>query len=126
MIYMLTDPEWKIMEYLWENTPVSGRRVASQMETETGWKRTTTLTYLQRMENKGIIRCDCTSDKKMYSPVLTREQATLDESTAFIQRIYNGSVSLMVNFLAQKQKLSKNEIKQLYEILERAEKENDN
>ena len=54
---------------------------------------------------------------------LMEEDAALREAESFLDRVYKGSVSLLVSALTQKQALSRREIDELYAILQQAEKE---
>ena len=52
----LTQAEWSVMECLWEAGPLTGREVVQSMEKSCGWSRSTTLTLLSRLENKGALK----------------------------------------------------------------------
>ena len=45
----------------------------------------------------------------------------MQETRGFLERVYEGSVSLMVDAMASSKALSKQEIEELYEILRKAE-----
>ena len=46
------------------------------------------------------------------------------ETQGFLNRVYQGSVSMMVSAITQKQNLSQEEIDELYAILHKAEEAN--
>ena len=117
----LTEAEWSVMECLWEQSPRTGREITQHMETEEGWSRSTTLTLLSRLEAKGAITTDSAATKKTFCPVLRREDAALHETEDFLSRVYHGSVSMLVSSLTKKQALSKEEIRQLHDILDQLE-----
>ncbi len=54
----LSEAEWNIMESLWEYSPKVGSQITADMVTRTGWSRSTTLTMLKRMSEKGLIACE--------------------------------------------------------------------
>lgn len=120
----LTSPEWNLMECLWEASPRTGREAAQYLEKHVGWSRSTTLTMLRRMTDKGLIRCDEKDGVKIYFPLIGREDAAVKETDDFINRVYKGSVSLMMSAVTKKQPLTKEEIDELYAILREAEEEN--
>ena len=121
----LTAAEWSIMECLWERAPLLGREVTEQMQVRCGWSRSTTLTLLSRMEAKGTVAAAYDAGKKTFSPLVCREDAALQEAENFLERVYKGSLSLMVSSLTRKQFLSREEIEELYAILRETE-EKDN
>ena len=53
---VLSEAEWNIMESLWESSPKVGSQITADMAVRTGWSRSTTLTMLKRMCEKGLIR----------------------------------------------------------------------
>ena len=56
-----------------------------------------------------------------YTPNLQRDQAVRGETRSFLDKVYRGSVGLMVSALAEDRALSRAEIDELYEILHKAE-----
>ena len=113
----LTDAEWNIMEGLWENAPLTGREITESMEKRMGWNRSTTLTLLRRLEEKGAIESNDDGRKKLFLPIISREEVALQETEEFLERIYNGSVSMMISALTKKKALAKSEIDELYAML---------
>ena len=122
----LTSTEWNLMECLWDSAPRSGRDAVEYMKDTVGWSRSTTLTMLRRMSEKGIIACTDEDGMKVYSPLIPREAAVQRETDSFLSRVYQGSVSSMMNAITKKQKLSKAEIDELYAIIRQAEEAQNN
>lgn len=122
----LTHGEWNLMECLWEKSPRTGREAVEYLERSVGWSRSTTLTLLRRMTEKGIIRCGEVEGVKVYSPLIRREDAVVRETDHFLSRVYKGSLSMMVSAITRKQTLSQEEINELYAILRKAEEGNAN
>ena len=117
----LTAAEWNLMECLWDDSPRTGREATQYMKDAVGWTRSTTLTMLRRMTDKGLIKCDESGGIKTYSPLVRREDAALRETEDFISRVYKGSVSMLMSAITRKQELSRQEIDELYDILRQAE-----
>lgn len=119
---LLTAAEWHLMECLWEASPRTGREATDYLEQHAGWSRSTTLTMLRRMTDKGFISCSEKDGIKVYTPLLPREDAQRRTTEDFLHRVYHGSVSMLMSAITQKQKLSRQEIDELYAILRQAEK----
>lgn len=119
----LTEGEWYVMECLWESSPRTGREAVEYLKEHNNWSRSTTLTMLRRMTEKGIIRCDESGEMRNYYPLVERSAVVIEETENFLERIFNGSITSMVCAFTEKQSLSKDEIDELYAILDRA-KEN--
>lgn len=119
---LLTAAEWHLMECLWAWSPRTGREAVEDLEQRAGWSRSTTLTMLRRMTDKGLIACREEGGVKVYEPLLLRDEAAGCTTRDFLHRVYHGSVSMMMSAITQKQELSRQEIDELYAILRQAEK----
>lgn len=120
----LTQAEWSVMECLWAAGPLTGREVTQRMEKTCGWSRSTTLTLLSRLEAKGALESvSAEKGPKVFSSLLRREDAALGETKDFLDRVYQGSLSLMVSALTKKQALSREELDELYELLKGLEED---
>ena len=117
----LSSAEWNVMECLWENAPLTGRDATERMAQRMGWNRSTTLTLLRRLEEKGAVMSDSEGGKKLFVPLISREEAAVQETESFLERVYQGSLSMMVNAMTKKRTLSKNEIDELYAMLQSIE-----
>jgi BlaI family penicillinase repressor len=117
----LTNTEWNLMECLWDASPRSGREATDYLQERVGWTRSTTLTMLRRMTEKSLVRCEEKDGMKVYSPLVRREDAVIKETDDFLNRVYKGSVSMMMSAITKKQALTKEEIGELYAILREAE-----
>ncbi|MGI6031777.1 MAG: BlaI/MecI/CopY family transcriptional regulator [Eubacteriales bacterium] len=120
----LTPAEWNVMECLWAHAPRTGREAVEDLAQRAGWSRSTTLTMLRRMTQKGLLRCEEIQGCNAYFPLISREEAVQQETKDFLSRVYQGSISLMMSSMVQKQALSKEEMDQLYNILQQAEEAN--
>ena len=117
----LTNAEWGLMECLWEDAPRTAMQAANCMKESVGWAKSTTLTMLRRMTDKGYILCDDSGSAKRYVPAIQRGDAVTQETKDFLNKVYCGSVSMMMSTITKKQELSQQEIDELYRILNRAE-----
>ena len=117
----LTPTEWNLMECLWAHSPRTGREATEYLEEKMGWSRSTTLTLLRRMTEKGLVHCQEEGGVKTYAPLIGREDAAQRETASFLDRVYHGSVSMMVSAMTEKKDLSREEIDALYAILRQAE-----
>lgn len=121
----LTEAEWQVMECLWAAAPQTGRAIIDALHGTTGWSRSTTLTLLRRLEDKGAVSAESEDGVKHYRPQVAREDAAVQETEHLLERVYQGSVSLMVSSLVKKQTLSQEEIDKLYAILREVEENHD-
>ena len=121
----LTASEWNILNCLWEHSPQTVMQLVGELEKTVGWARSTTITTLHRMEAKGLVRCERAGRGTAYVPLVERDRAALAETRSFLDRVYQGSVGMMMSAMAQRQGLSRDQIAQLRAILDQAEQEAD-
>ena len=122
----LTNSEWNILSILWAESPQTVMQMVSKLKETVGWAKSTTITTLRRMEKKGLVHCEITGKAKYYTPIVKEEQAVIAETHNFLERIYRGSVGLMLSTMAERQELSREEIAELREILAKAEERSGN
>lgn len=122
---ILGQSEWIIMEKLWENSPRTIMQLFHSLEVEPGWSKSTVNTLLGRMVDKGIIYYEDGGKAKQYYPMVKREEAALAETESLLERVYKGSVSMMMSTLVKKKQFSREEIEELHDILNELEEKND-
>ena len=118
---MLTESEWSVMKCLWESLPRTGRELTDILAEEEGWSRSTVLTFLKRLEDKGAVISDMDSGVKLFSPLAKQEDVALREAENLIKKAYKGSISMLLSAFTKKQTLSREEIDELYDIIQQAE-----
>ncbi len=114
----LTASEWSVLTSLWENSPQTVMQLVADLNERVGWAKSTTITTLRRMEEKGLVNVEQGARGKRYTPAVEREQAATAETHSFLDRVYQGSVGLMMSAMAKRQELSRDEVAELRSILD--------
>ena len=114
----LNASEWNVLNCLWEDHPRTVMQLVADLEASVGWAKSTTITTLRRMEEKGLVRVEQAGRGKAYLPAVEREQAVIAETHSFLDRVYQGSVGLMMSAMAKRQELSAAEVAELRAILD--------
>ena len=117
----LTASEWSVLDSLWRESPQTVMQLVANLGKTVGWAKSTTITTLRRMEEKGLVHCETVGKGKSYTPTVEQEKAEIQETRSFLERVYRGSVGLMMSAMAQRQELSREDIAELREILRKAE-----
>ena len=69
----ISDSEMKIMNLIWEeNSPVTTAWLMERLR-DTGWKATTLLTFLSRLEEKGCLTMKKVGRQNFYEAAFSRE-----------------------------------------------------
>ncbi len=117
----LSDAEWKIMNLLWESAPRTMMQLTNALKDGTGWTKHTVMSFLKRMEEKGALHYEEGGKAKLYYPDLKREEASLQETEEFLERVFQGRMGMMLNTMVQQKALTREELAELHKILEAAE-----
>ena len=118
----LSDGEWKIMNVLWEKGAGTITELTAALQSETGWDKHIIITMLGRMEKKGAVAFKVNGRAKQFYPLISRNEVSIRETRGFLNKVYRGSIGMMVNAMIDDRALTKEDIAELYEILEQAEK----
>ena len=54
----LTSSEWSVLTCLWEDSPRTVMQLVAALGEQVGWAKSTTITTLRRMEEKGLVRVE--------------------------------------------------------------------
>ena len=108
------------MEVLWDRAPRTIMQITAELEPATGWTKHTVISFLKRMEKKGAVSWVEEGRARAYSPAYPKEEAVAEEGERFLDRVFGGSLGLMVSSMAGSRGLSEDEIAELSDILEKA------
>ena len=117
-----TEAEWKIMELLWDRAPRPMSEITKELEPATGWSRHTVITLLKRMQEKHTVAVDESGDVKMYSPLISREEASRMQTKKLLNRVFSGKASLLINHLVDSGEITLKEMDELMDMLHKSEK----
>ncbi len=116
----ISESEWKVMEVIWNKQGLLIGEIREALK-DSGWSYSTIKTLVIRLVNKGML---CTEDSdrgKRYFSVVDEEKSRNQETRSFIDRIYNGSVKMMVSSLVKDSNLSDSEAEELYSLIDKME-----
>lgn len=77
---------------------------------------------VRRMTEKKLICYEENGKTKYFFPKVDKQDVVVQETRDFLQRIYDGSVGMMMSALVRQDDLSAEDIQELQEILKAAEK----
>lgn len=118
----LSDGEWKIMNVLWEKGAATIMELTADLQGKTGWDKHIIITMLNRMTKKGAVSYKIVGRAKQFYPVVSRNEVSIRETRGFLDKVYRGSIGMMVNAMVEDKALTQEDIAELYKILEQAEK----
>ena len=118
MTIVLSNTEWKLMNKLWEKSPMTIMQLTHALSDEVGWTKQTVITMLSRLEGKGAVRYEQGARAKLYFPAVTRRDAQLTETENFLDKVFGGRLGLMMSTLADSRGLTPEDVEELSEILQ--------
>ncbi|MGN0964918.1 BlaI/MecI/CopY family transcriptional regulator [Dysosmobacter sp. HCP28S3_G4] len=116
----LSDAEWKLMNLLWEQSPRTIMELTAAAREDTGWSKNTVITMLSRLEAKGAVRHEEGGRAKRYFPVISQAETAREETKNFLDKVYGGSLGLMMSAMVDSRALSEADIAELSAILDKA------
>ena len=114
----ITDSEWVVMKVLWEKSPLLNRDIIKSVSERSKWNTKTIDTLLRRLVDKGAVGYKLLNSKvREYFPLVSHEECEKVESETFLKKVYDGSVSMLIAGLLKHQKVSKEELEKLRELI---------
>ena len=119
MSIKLFDSELRVMEILWREGDTTAKRIAEILSEQISWSKTTTYTIIKRCIDKSAIeRCE---PNFICRPLITVEEARERETTALIDKMYDGAADQLVASILGRKNLSPEEIERLKRIVSELE-----
>ncbi len=116
----ISDAEWKIMNILWDNSPLpcTITQLTKILSSTTGWTKHTVMALLKRLEEKDAVYYEDGERAKQYYAKIPQNEAMIEETKSFLDKTFKGKLGLMINTLISEEAISKEEMDELYHILE--------
>ncbi len=117
----LSDSEWKLMTELWPCPPKTLTNLTAALKESCGWTKSTVVTLLGRMVQKGAIYYEEGERARMYYPAVSRADLASTETDSFIDKVYGGNTGMLLSALVDGERLSDAELDQLHTLLDKAQ-----
>lgn len=112
--YQICNSDYRFLSILWDHAPVGSGELVKLCREELGWKKSTTYTEIKRLCEKGLIK----NENAVVEPLVSRETVQAQESDAFVERTFAGSLpGFLAAFLGGK-KLSDDEVERLKKLID--------
>ncbi|MFZ0430715.1 MAG: BlaI/MecI/CopY family transcriptional regulator [Acidobacteriota bacterium] len=116
----LSDAEWIVMNAVWDRPVESSvRDVLEVVEPQTSWAYQTVQTIMVRLAQKKALRSRLRANTRLYTALITREQAQRSALKSLIEKAFAGAAGPLVQALVSEEYLTPVEKKQVAELLER-------
>ncbi len=113
----LFDSEAKVMDIIWNCSPVSAKEVSVIAGETIGWNKNTTYTVLKKLEAKGFIKRH--DPGFICTPLVSKEEVQKAEAESLIKKFFGGSRKALFSALLEDEKLSGSELDELRELIDK-------
>lgn len=121
----ISPAEFEVLDVLWDDYPATSSEVVARLTERKDWHEKTVKTLLGRLVKKQVLSYQKQQRQYLYSPLIAREDYTEKETENFVSRLFKGKIAPMVAGFANQQSLSKQDVDELKQLIEKWEQDND-
>lgn len=109
--------EYRFLNILWENEPISSPKLVQLCNEQLGWKKSTTYTVIKKLINKGIVK----NENTIVSALVTKEEVDRQDSEELLQRTSKGNIPAFFAAFLKDRKLSREDAEHIRQIIDQME-----
>ena len=110
---LLCESEFRMMDIIWDNSPLESRQLVKLCEEKLSWKKSTTYTIIRKLCEKELVQ----NDNSVVTFLIPREQVQEYESEHLVQKSFGGSLPAFVSAFLGNGRISKEEAEELIELI---------
>lgn len=115
----LPNSELELMMILWKAArPLTRTEIEEYLPKKRQLSKTTVLSFLSRLEEKGFVRVEKEGRSNRYIPLVKEEDYLQQESSSILKRLYGSSVKKFVAALYDGENISEDQIAELKDYLD--------
>ncbi len=118
----LSSAELETLSALWERGPSTVRDVQQSLaDRGRTLAYTTVQTFLNRLEQKGYVGCDCDTSQGpayVYTPIVSRERIQRSRLRALMDQLYGGAAGPLILQLVRDEGLTSDEVAELQTLID--------
>ena len=118
----LTKAEERVMQIVWDLEKAFTREVLEQFKKEKP-SYTTVATVLTVLEQKGFVAHEMLGNSKPYYPLISNSKYSDFAMSNVMGKYFEGSLTRLVSFFADRKKIDINELDEIIKILESKKEE---
>ena len=111
----VSDYELELMKIIWGNNDTAMYAdIFSALEAKgTPWTKNTIIALLSRLIDKGLLEISKTGRRNIYKAIVSENEYQADQTTRFINKIFEGNTTGLVSALIENELLSENDYTEL-------------
>lgn len=111
--------ELRVMHVLWENGEMPAKEIAQELNEKLGWNVNTTYTLIKRCIKKDVIKR--TEPNFICTPLINKSDMQMSKLNDLLDDVYDGSINNLFSAIVSSEKLSKEDIKSLKNMIDELE-----
>ena len=113
-----TEVELQILRILWDESPVTARRIHNRLAELRDTNYSTTVKMLSVMLDKGLVRRDDSVRPQVFRPAASQKRTQQGMLRDLVNKVYDGSVGSLVLQALASQKASAEELAEIRRMLD--------
>lgn len=101
-------------DIVWQNAPLSTRKLVELCKDELNWARTTTYTVLKKLCDRGIFK----TENSTVTVLITKDEFNAIQSEQIVDKNFDGSLPAFIAAFTTRKKISEKEIDEIKEMIE--------
>lgn len=115
----VTESELEILKVVWSLNRATTNEITNILVSSTSWNPRTIQTLISRLTQKEVLGIEKINKRTyMYFPLVTEDEYRVFANKSLLNKLYNGSLSLMMSAFIKNMNLSKTDIEQLKKLLD--------
>ena len=114
----ISEAEWEIMKLVWKSSPITSDEIIASLSDKMNWSGQTIKTFINRLLKKGAIGFEKSGRNYLYHPIVSEKECIKAENKSFLERVYDGTVSMLFSNFLEDEPLTDKEIEKLQKLLE--------
>ena len=118
----ISETEWEVMKVVWELAPCSASQIIEALnQRDPAWHPKTVKAFLNRLVKKKALGFTLDGRAYLYHPLARQSECAEAASLSFLERVFGGSLKPMIAHFVARKRLSKEEIRELKNLLDSQE-----
>ena len=118
----ISETEWEVMKVVWEQAPCSASSIIAALNRGgAAWHPRTVKAFLNRLVRKEALGYKLDGRAYLYHPLVRQSECAEAASQSFLKRVFGGSIKPMLAHFVARQRLSREEIRELKKLLDSQE-----
>lgn len=107
------ESEYRFCLILWENEPITSRKLSELCKEKLGWSKTTTYTVIKRLSDRKVVK----NENTIVTSLISKNEVQISELDELVEKKFEGSLPDFIAAFAKRQKLSENDIEKIKQII---------